>query len=71
DKLPEIPGARLVKIDGLRAEFEQGWGLVRASNTTPSLLFRFEAESEAGLEQVQSIFRDMLTKVDPALQPPF
>ncbi|MCU7803161.1 MAG: phosphomannomutase/phosphoglucomutase [Candidatus Thiodiazotropha sp. (ex Lucinoma borealis)] len=71
DKLPEIPGARLVKIDGLRAEFEQGWGLVRASNTTPSLLFRFEAESEVGLEQVQSIFRDMLTKVDPALQPPF
>jgi phosphomannomutase/phosphoglucomutase len=61
----------MVKIDGLRAEFEQGWGLVRASNTTPALLFRFEASSEADLEQVQSVFRDMLNKVAPELQPPF
>lgn len=71
DTLPDMPGARLVKIDGLRAEFEQGWGLVRASNTTPALLFRFEADSEEGLQHVQSIFRDMLSKVDPELQPPF
>ncbi|MES9970118.1 MAG: phosphomannomutase/phosphoglucomutase [Candidatus Thiodiazotropha sp.] len=71
EKLPDLPGARMVKIDGLRAEFERGWGLVRASNTTPALLFRFEANSEEDLEQVQSIFRDMLTQVDPNLQPPF
>jgi phosphomannomutase / phosphoglucomutase len=66
-----LPDARLVKIDGLRAEFEQGWGLMRASNTTPALLFRFESDSEAGLEQVQSIFRDLLTKVAPDLTAPF
>ncbi|MEW8586038.1 MAG: phosphomannomutase/phosphoglucomutase, partial [Candidatus Thiodiazotropha sp.] len=71
EKLPDLPGARVVKIDGLRAEFEQGWGLVRASNTTPALLFRFEANSEEGLQQLQSTFRDMLAKVDPSLQPPF
>ncbi len=71
EELPDMPGARLVKIDGLRAEFEQGWGLVRASNTTPALLFRFEADTEAGLEQVQSIFRDMLGKVAPDQTAPF
>ncbi|MEJ2619318.1 MAG: phosphomannomutase/phosphoglucomutase, partial [Candidatus Thiodiazotropha sp.] len=42
DLLPDIADARMVKIDGLRVEFEQGWGLVRASNTSPALLFRFE-----------------------------
>jgi len=71
EQLPDLPGARLVKIDGLRAEFEQGWGLVRASNTTPALLFRFESDSQAGLEQVQSIFRDLLSKVAPDLEAPF
>lgn len=71
DQLKDLPDARLVKIDGLRAEFEQGWGLMRASNTTPALLFRFEADDEAGLQQVQSIFRDLLAKVAPDLTPPF
>jgi phosphomannomutase/phosphoglucomutase len=71
EKLPDLPGARMVKIDGLRAEFEQGWGLVRASNTLPALLFRFEANSEEDLAHVQSIFRDMITKIDPSLRPPF
>jgi phosphomannomutase/phosphoglucomutase len=71
EKLPDLPGARMVKIDGLRAEFEQGWGLVRASNTVPALLFRFEANSEEDLAHVQSIFRDMMTKIDPGLRPPF
>jgi phosphomannomutase/phosphoglucomutase len=71
EQLPDLPGARMVKIDGLRAEFEQGWGLVRASNTTPALLFRFEADTQEGLEQVQSIFRDLLAKVAPELTVPF
>lgn len=71
EQQPDLPGARLVKIDGLRAEFEQGWGLVRASNTTPALLFRFEADSEEGVAQVESIFKDLLAKVAPELKPPF
>lgn len=71
EKLPEPANARVVKIDGLRAEFEQGWGLVRASNTMPALLFRFEADSETGMEQVKGIFRDMLKQVDADLTPPF
>jgi phosphomannomutase / phosphoglucomutase len=71
DQQPDLPNARLVKIDGLRAEFEHGWGLIRASNTTPALLFRFEADTEDGLAQVQSIFRDLLAKVAPDLTVPF
>jgi len=71
DQQPDLPGARLVKIDGLRAEFEQGWGLIRASNTTPALLFRFEADTEDGLAQVETIFRDLLAKVAPDLAVPF
>ncbi|MET0001453.1 MAG: phosphomannomutase/phosphoglucomutase, partial [Candidatus Thiodiazotropha lotti] len=71
DLLPDIPNARMVKIDGLRAEFEQGWGLVRASNTSPALLFRFEAESEAELDEVKGVFRELVNKVDPQLELPF
>jgi phosphomannomutase/phosphoglucomutase len=71
DLQPDIPNTRMVKIDGLRVEFEQGWGLVRASNTSPALLFRFEAESEAELDRVQGVFRELVNKVDPQLELPF
>jgi phosphomannomutase/phosphoglucomutase len=71
EKLSEIPGARLVQIDGLRAEFEQGWGLVRASNTSPALLFRFEADSTEGLAKIQGIFRQLMAKVAPDHPLPF
>lgn len=68
---PDLPDARMVRIDGLRAEFEQGWGLVRASNTTPALIFRFEADTTQGLEYVKDIFRDMMKTVAPNLKMPF
>jgi phosphomannomutase/phosphoglucomutase len=68
---PELPGAELITIDGLRAEFPDGWGLVRASNTTPALAFRFEAETDARLEQIQRLFREALIRLRPDLRPPF
>ena len=71
EKQSDLPGARSIKIDGLRAEFEHGWGLVRASNTAPALLFRFEADSEQGLQQIQGVFRDLMAKVAPDLKLPF
>ncbi len=64
-------GAETSEIDGLRVEFEHGWGLVRASNTTPCLVLRFESDSRSGLERLQSAFREQLLKVDPALKIPF
>ena len=53
----QFEDARLSTIDGLRAEFEGGWGLVRASNTTPCLVLRFEAEDEMSLHTIQESFR--------------
>ncbi len=66
-----IPGAKLITIDGIRAEFEHGWGLVRPSNTTPSVVFRFEAESEAELQKIQQLFRERLLAIDANLKLPF
>ncbi|HEX7026818.1 MAG TPA: phosphomannomutase/phosphoglucomutase [Gammaproteobacteria bacterium] len=66
-----FPGAEVITIDGLRADFSDGWGLVRASNTTPSLVLRFEAETEAALKRIQDAFREQMLKVDSSLKLPF
>ncbi|MEO5565141.1 MAG: phosphomannomutase/phosphoglucomutase [Luteimonas sp.] len=64
-------GARNTTIDGLRVDWPDGWGLVRASNTTPVLVMRFDADSQDGLARVQRAFREQLHAVDPSLQLPF
>ena len=66
-----FPAAKLSTIDGLRADFPDGWGLVRASNTTPCLIIRFEADDVAALGRVQEKFRQALLAIDPALRLPF
>ena len=63
--------AKLTDIDGLRADFADGWGLVRASNTTPSLVIRFEADSDAAMTRIQTVFRDAMKAVDSELDIPF
>lgn len=63
--------AKLNTMDGLRVDFDYGWGLVRASNTTPYLVVRFEADDEAGLKKVQSMFRQLLLSLDAELNLPF
>lgn len=63
--------ARLVELDGVRVEFANGWGLIRSSNTTPSLTFRFEADDEGALEQIKGRFRELLQRVAPDLSAPF
>ena len=70
-KSAKFPGARLITIDGLRVEFDDGWGLVRASNTTPSLVLRFEADNASALQQIQDHFRTQLLSIDPGLDLPF
>ncbi|AOD16286.1 phosphomannomutase/phosphoglucomutase [Xanthomonas fragariae] len=57
--------ARLSMIDGLRADFADGWGLVRASNTTPILVLRFEADTEAALQRIRALFRSQLQALLP------
>ena len=63
--------AEISTIDGLRADYKDGWGLVRASNTTPSLVLRFEADNQAALTHIQEEFRGVLLGQDSTLNPPF
>jgi phosphomannomutase/phosphoglucomutase len=63
--------AAIICIDGLRADFRDGWGLVRASNTTPTLVLRFEADSLEALQRIQAEFREKMLAVTPDLQLPF
>lgn len=62
---------KLITLDGLRVEFKAGWGLVRASNTSPFLTLRFEADSEENLSIIQDKFRILLLNIDPDLELPF
>lgn len=66
-----FPGAELNTIDGLRVEYADGWGLVRASHTTPSLGLRFEADDARALARIQGEFRRRLLAVEPGLRLPF
>jgi phosphomannomutase/phosphoglucomutase len=63
--------AHLITIDGVRVEFENGWGLVRGSNTTPHLILRFEADNAHALAEIQKLFRQELLKIDSSLKLPF
>lgn len=67
----QFEGARLTTIDGLRADWEDGWGLVRASNTTPILVLRFEADNKEVLARIKDDFRAHLSKVAPEIKATF
>jgi len=67
----DFQGGNIHDIDGVRVEFEQGWGLVRASNTTPNLVIRFEAETQEAIEKIQGIFRQAMLAINPDLNLPF
>ncbi|MBI3777863.1 MAG: phosphomannomutase/phosphoglucomutase [Gammaproteobacteria bacterium] len=66
-----FPDAKLTTIDGLRADFADGFGLVRASNTTPVLVIRFEGDNQAALERIQNRFRELILSVRPGIALPF
>ena len=67
----DFPGAKITTIDGLRVDFKDGFGLVRASNTTPCLVFRFEATNEEALARIQKDFRQLVVAQVPAVDLPF
>ena len=66
-----FPDARVTTIDGVRADFADGFGLVRASNTTPVLVFRFEGDNPAALERIQKCFRELVLSARPGIKLPF
>jgi len=70
-KVAKFEGARLITIDGVRADWADGWGLVRASNTTPVLVLRFDADSQAALTRIQNDFRTQILAINPKLTLPF
>jgi len=68
----DFPGAtRVIRVDGLRVEYADGFGLVRASNTTPVLTLRFEADDAGAMARIQAQFRDLLHNARPDLSLPF
>ncbi len=62
---------KIIKIDGMRVEFTDGWGLVRTSNSLPALTLRFEADNTEALQLIQSKFKALLVKVKPDITLPF
>lgn len=61
------PG-KVTTLDGVRVDYNDGWGLLRASNTTPALVARFEGRDIDALERIKEQFRVQLKKLDPALE---
>ena len=61
----------VIKIDGVRVEYPDGFGLARPSNTTPVIVLRFEADSDAALARIQDDFRRALLGVKPDAKLPF
>ncbi len=61
----------ILRIDGLRVDYTDGWGLARPSNTTPVIVTRFEADTQEALERIQNAFREQILAVQPDLELPF
>ena len=63
----EFQDGSKVTIDGLRVDFNDGWGLIRASNTTPKLVLRFEANSPSRLQEIKNMFLNQLQLIDESI----
>jgi len=61
----------IIKLDGLRVEYPDGFGLARPSNTTPVIVLRFEADTETALKRIQDDFRRVILEAAPELVLPF
>ena len=63
--------ALVSKIDGLRVDYADGFGLIRPSNTTPILVLRFEADSQDAIARIQNDFKTAIRQVDSSINTPF
>jgi Ser/Thr protein kinase RdoA (MazF antagonist) len=71
DIAPTDRAEQVLTIDGVRAEYADGFGLARASNTTPVIVLRFEADTPAALERIKKDFRNALQPLKPDAPLPF
>lgn len=62
-----VENAKISTLDGLRIDFDDGFGLVRPSNTGPNLILRFEGDTQPALDRIQALFRKLLLMIDPKL----
>ena len=60
-------GHSIIDVDGVRVTFPDGWGLIRASNTQPILVLRFEAKTQARLAEIQKLIEGTLAQVNKDL----
>jgi phosphomannomutase/phosphoglucomutase len=67
----DFPDGTICDIDGIRVDFDDGFGLARASNTTPTVVMRFEGANESALKRIQDAFRRQLIALRPRLALPF
>ena len=67
----DFSGGEICNIDGVRVDFEDGFGLARASNTTPTVILRFEADTEPALRRIQNLYREQILALRPELTLPF
>lgn len=66
-KNPNWGEGTVTDIDGVRVDFADGWGLIRASNTSPVLTLRFEADGQSALDRIKDRFKKALAAIDPEL----
>jgi phosphomannomutase/phosphoglucomutase len=66
-----FPGATINTMDGLRADYDDGFGLIRPSNTTPKLVIRFEGDTQEAIDRIQTDFRNLVNSVSNEVTIPF
>jgi phosphomannomutase/phosphoglucomutase len=71
EEVGDFSPGKVNNLDGIRVDYNDGWGLLRASNTVPALVARFEAHDADSLERIQQQFREQLAAVAPGLDPGF
>ena len=73
-KLIEILGkenGEISSLDGIRIDTDSSWGLIRASNTSPNLVLRFEGNTSKDLDQIKNVFKKAISKVDNTIKTNF
>lgn len=70
-KRVKFPNANIIDIDGLRIEFEEGWALIRASNSSSSIMLRFEATNKKELLKIQKRIKHLMGEINDKIKFPF
>ena len=70
-KLAKFNNASIIDIDGVKIIYPDSWGIIRCSNTTSSLVLRFEADDIDAMTKIQSLIRNEMLKIDDKLELPF